>query len=73
MNTLEKQNSPPRSAILRNFQNQEYQFTIPKSQKRLAEKSAVGAEEQAIAKRFKFYANAIKKTCLEVFLNERQL
>ena len=72
MNTLEKQNSPPRSAILRNFQNQEYQFTIPKSQKRLAEKSAVG-EEHAIAKRFTFYANAIKKTCLEVFLNERQL
>ena len=28
-----------RSAILRDFQNQEYQFTIPKSQKtRLAEK-----------------------------------
>ena len=53
MNTLEKLNSPPRSAILRNVQNQEYQFTIPKSQKRLAEKSAVG-EEQAIESALSF-------------------
>ena len=38
-------NSPPRPAILRDFQNQEYQFTIPKSRTRLAEKREEGEEE----------------------------
>ena len=31
-------NSPPQSAILRDIQNQEYRFKIPKSRIRLAEK-----------------------------------
>ena len=41
-----KLNSPPRSAILLNFKNQEYQFTFPKSQIRLAEKREEREEEE---------------------------
>ena len=42
MNTLKKLKSPSWSAILGNFQNQEYRFTIPKSRTRLAEKRKEG-------------------------------
>ena len=38
MDILEKLNSPSRFAILRDFKNQEYQFTIPKTRIRLTEK-----------------------------------
>ena len=37
--------SPPRSAILRNWQNQEYRFTIPKPRTWLAEKREEEEEE----------------------------
>ena len=40
-----KLNSPPRSAILGDFQNQDYRFTIPKSRIRLAEKREEEEEE----------------------------
>ena len=36
-NNFEKLNSVPRSAILRNFQNQEYQCTIRKARTRMVE------------------------------------
>ena len=39
-------NSPPRSAKLTGFQNQEYRLTIPNSQTRLAEKREEGEEEE---------------------------
>ena len=38
MNTSEKANSPPLSTILRGFQSQKCQFTIPKFLARLTEK-----------------------------------
>ena len=39
-------NSPPRSAKLTGFQNQEYRLTIPNSQTRLAEKREEEEEEE---------------------------
>ena len=39
-------NSPPQSSILQYFQNQEYQFTIPNSRIRLAEKQEEEGEEE---------------------------
>ena len=55
---------PPWSSILRDFQNQEYQFKIPKSQIRLAEKREEGEEEnkqlQSII--YTFHANASTRT-----------
>ena len=59
MNTLEKLNSPPLPAILRDFQNQEYRFTIPKSWTRLAKKTRSRKKRrrrQAIAMRYAFHA-----------------
>ena len=41
-----KQNSPPLSSILRDFQNQEYRFTIQKSRIRPAKKWKEGQEEE---------------------------
>ena len=50
-------NSVPQSAILKDFQNQEYRFTIPKSRTWHAEEQEEWEEEkQAIAKR---YTNAV--------------
>ena len=46
-------NSVPQSAILKDFQNQEYRFTIPKSRTWHAEEQEEWEEEkQAIAKRY---------------------
>ena len=58
--TWKKLNSPPRSAILRDFQNQEYRLIIPKSLTRVAEKLEEKEEEkQAITKGYAFHANTI--------------
>ena len=38
INTSKKANSPPRYAILKDFQNQENRFTIPKFKTRLGKK-----------------------------------
>ena len=46
-----KLNSLPRTVILREFQNQEYRFTIPKSRTKLAEKATTKRRTQAIPKR----------------------
>ena len=43
---MKKLNSLPRSAILRDFQNQEYRFTIPKFLTRLAEKQEKEGEKE---------------------------
>ena len=43
---MKKLNSPPRSAILRDFQNQEYRFTIPKFLTRLAKKQEKEGEKE---------------------------
>ena len=40
-----KLNSPPPSTILKEFKNQEYEFTIPKSRTRLVEKREVEKEK----------------------------
>ena len=41
-----KLSSPPRSAILRDFLNQEYRFTIPKTRRQLAEKREEEEEQE---------------------------
>ena len=46
MNTSEKVNSPPLFAILRGFQSQKCQFTIPKFLARLTEKLEKEVEEE---------------------------
>ena len=56
MDILKKLNSPPRSALLRDFQNQEWRITIPKSRIRLGEKQE---DEQTIAKHYAFHADAV--------------
>ena len=48
--------SPTRYVILRDFQNQEYRFTIPKSWTRLAEKRE--DEHKQLQKRYAFDTNA---------------
>ena len=45
MDTLQKAQVIASTAILRDFQNHEYRFTVPKSRARLAEKPAEGEQE----------------------------
>ena len=60
-----KLNSPPPSTILKEFKNQEYEFTIPKSQTRLVEKREVEKEKHRwLATGYVFYANAITRLFL---------
>ena len=57
MNISEKLNSPPPSTILRDFQNQESQFTIPISWKSLDD----ARKQNTVAKCYELQANAIIK------------
>ena len=52
--------------ILGDLQNQEYQFTIPKSWTRLAEKREE-EENNAIAKRCAFHKNAVSELYIDIF------
>ena len=65
MITAKKLNSSPRSAILGDFQNQEYRFTIPKSRTRLAKKRGKREEDQRQLEsvmRFRQSQLSLKKT-----------